>query len=91
MNFRAWGLERQLRSPVGKVRTSGASPACDTRSPAGLAKPQLRARSDDLFGWIARGELKVRIGATFVLSAAADAHRALEGRATTGKVLLLPG
>ena len=56
-----------------------------------LTPAELRARSDDLFGWIARGELKVRIGATFMLSAAADAHRALEGRATTGKVLLLPG
>jgi NADPH2:quinone reductase len=32
----------------------------------------------------------VRIGATFPLAAAADSHRALEGRATTGKVLLLP-
>ena len=56
-----------------------------------LTPAELRARSDDLFGWIARGELQVRIGATFALLAAADAHRALEGRATTGKVLLLPG
>ncbi len=51
---------------------------------------ELRARADDLFGWIARGELKVRIGATFPLTAVADAHRAIEGRATTGKVLLTP-
>jgi NADPH:quinone reductase len=51
---------------------------------------ELQARAGDLFAWIARGELKVRIGATFPLSAAAEAHRALEGRATTGKVLLLP-
>lgn len=51
---------------------------------------ELRARSGDLFAWIAKGELKVRIGATYPLTAAADAHRALEGRGTTGKVLLLP-
>ncbi len=51
---------------------------------------ELRARSGDLFNWIADGSLKVRIGATFPLAAAADAHRALEGRGTTGKVLLLP-
>lgn len=51
---------------------------------------ELRARSGDLFAWIASGALKVRVGATFPLTAAADAHRALEGRATTGKVLLLP-
>jgi NADPH2:quinone reductase len=55
-----------------------------------LTPAELRARSDDLFAWIAAGKLKVRIGATFALTAAADAHRALEGRATTGKVLLLP-
>jgi NADPH2:quinone reductase len=51
---------------------------------------ELRQRADDLFAWIRDGSLKVRIGATFPLQAAADAHRALEGRKTTGKVLLLP-
>ena len=51
---------------------------------------ELRARSGDLFAWIATCALKVRIGATFALTAAADAHRALEGRGTTGKVMLLP-
>jgi NADPH2:quinone reductase len=51
---------------------------------------ELRARADDLFAWIANGTLQVRIGASFPLAAATDAHRALEGRATTGKVLLLP-
>lgn len=51
---------------------------------------ELRARTNDLFAWIKAGELNVRIGATYPLAAAADAHRALEGRQTTGKVLLLP-
>jgi NADPH2:quinone reductase len=51
---------------------------------------ELRNRSGDLFQWITRHELSVRIGATFPLSRAADAHRALEGRETTGKVLLVP-
>jgi len=56
-----------------------------------IATPaELRARSGDLFKWIAAGSLQVRIGATFPLTEAAAAHRALEGRATTGKVLLLP-
>lgn len=49
-----------------------------------------RARAGDLFGWIARGEVRVRIGARFPLTKAAEAHRALEGRATTGKVVLVP-
>ncbi|HVS50903.1 MAG TPA: quinone oxidoreductase [Opitutaceae bacterium] len=56
-----------------------------TQTPA-----ELRQRSDDLFKWIADGSLKVRIGASFPLRDAAQAHQALEGRATTGKVLLLP-
>ena len=47
----------------------------------------LRERTDELFGWMADG-LDVRIGARFSLENAADAHRALEGRQTTGKVLL---
>jgi NADPH2:quinone reductase len=53
-------------------------------------REELNARAGDLFRWVQTGELNVRIGATFPLAAAAEAHRALEGRATTGKVLLLP-
>ena len=49
---------------------------------------ELRSRADDLFAWVASGQLSVRIGAEFPLAAAAEAHRALEGRRTTGKVLL---
>jgi NADPH2:quinone reductase len=49
---------------------------------------ELGARADDLFRWVRAGELKVRIGATYPMAAAAEAHRALESRATTGKVLL---
>jgi NADPH2:quinone reductase len=54
------------------------------------AAAEFRSRTDDLFRWLAAGELKVRVGAVFPLSEAAAAHRALEGRRTTGKVLLLP-
>ena len=56
-----------------------------------LLNPQERLwRSSEVFGAAADGSLSVRIGATFPLSEAADAHRALEARATTGKVLLVP-
>jgi NADPH2:quinone reductase len=55
-----------------------------------LTNEELNARAGDLFRWVQAGELDVRVGATYPLSAAAEAHRALEGRATTGKVLLLP-
>jgi len=47
-------------------------------------------RANDLFGWIARGRLEVRIDRTFRLDEAAEAHRYLEGRNTKGKVLLIP-
>lgn len=56
-----------------------------------LSAEETRARANDLFAWVEQSVLKVRVGATFQLSKAADAHRALEGRVTTGKVLLLPG
>jgi len=53
-------------------------------------REELLERSGDLFNWLAAGELKLRIDKTFPLSEAAEAHRQLEGRKTTGKVLLIP-
>lgn len=53
-------------------------------------REELLQRSGDLFKWIANGELKLRINKTFALKDAAEAHRQLEGRKTTGKVLLIP-
>lgn len=53
-------------------------------------RDELLSRTTDLFGWIAKGELEVSIGGTYPLEAAADAHRDLEGRRTTGKLLLIP-
>ncbi|WP_407709375.1 quinone oxidoreductase family protein [Arthrobacter nitrophenolicus] len=49
-----------------------------------------RWRSDEIFTAAADGSLKVRIGARYPLAQAAQAHRDLEGRRTTGKVLLVP-
>jgi len=54
------------------------------------SRQELLRRSGDLFTWIAAGDLSVRIGATYPLAEAAAAHDALEGRATTGKVILIP-
>jgi NADPH:quinone reductase len=53
-------------------------------------RDDLVRRAGDVLGWIQKGELKLRIGATFPLADTARAHQALEGRRTTGKVLLLP-
>ncbi|MFJ5861379.1 quinone oxidoreductase family protein [Pseudarthrobacter sp. NPDC092439] len=49
-----------------------------------------RWRSDEIFAAAADGSLKVRIGAKYPLAEAGQAHRDLEGRKTTGKVLLVP-
>ena len=51
-------------------------------------REELLARSSDLCARIADGSLSVRIGARYPLAEAAQAHRALESRATTGKVIL---
>lgn len=53
-------------------------------------REKLLERASDLFDWIVAGQLDVRIGEHFALEDAAEAHRALEGRRTTGKVLLHP-
>lgn len=53
-------------------------------------RKELLERSNDLFRWIASGELKLRISKSFPLAEAAEAQRELEGRKTTGKVLLIP-
>lgn len=55
-----------------------------------IAPPEGQERADALFASMAAGELSIRIGATFALDEAAEAHRALEGRLTTGKVLIRP-
>jgi NADPH2:quinone reductase len=53
-------------------------------------REELLWRAGDLFNWIKSGDLKLRIEKTFPLSEAAEAHRILDGRNTTGKVLLIP-
>jgi NADPH2:quinone reductase len=53
-------------------------------------RTELELRAREVLGAILAGKLDVRIGARFALADAAAAHRALEGRATTGKVLLIP-
>jgi NADPH2:quinone reductase len=55
-----------------------------------LDEAELRWRASDVLGWIAGGELALRIEHEYPLAHAAEAHRALEGRKTTGKVLLIP-
>jgi len=53
-------------------------------------RAELLARAGEVLGWIRAGKLKVRIGLELPLDQAAEAHRRLESRSTTGKVLLVP-
>ena len=56
-----------------------------------VTRDELDKRSGDILGWIAEGSLKLRIAHVYPLAEAAQAHRDLEGRKTTGKILLIPG
>ena len=55
-----------------------------------LTRTELLQRAGDVFGWVQSGKLKVRISETLPLKEASKAHHLLEGRKTTGKVLLMP-
>jgi NADPH2:quinone reductase len=54
------------------------------------ARAELVRRASDVLGWVKSGQLKLRIHQRVPLKDAAEAHRMLEGRTTTGKVLLIP-
>jgi NADPH2:quinone reductase len=54
------------------------------------SRAELLERAGDVLGWVADGTLRLRIDRELPLARAADAHRALEARGTTGKLLLVP-
>jgi NADPH2:quinone reductase len=54
------------------------------------SREELFWRAESLFSWIGQGNLNVHIGGTYNLSEADQAHRDLEGRKTTGKLILIP-
>ena len=55
-----------------------------------LNRAELLSRASDVLGGVADGTLRVRVDREVPLARAAEAHQALEARATTGKVLLIP-
>ena len=55
-----------------------------------VTREELLRRAGELFGWIGDGQLDIEIGLRVPLAETAEAHRLLQGRATSGKVLLLP-
>jgi NADPH:quinone reductase len=54
-------------------------------------REELLWRAGDVLGWVQSGALKIRIEKSYPLKEAPQAHRDLEGRKTSGKILLLPG
>ena len=55
-----------------------------------VSREDLERRAGDVLQWVLDGSLNLRAEHHYPLAKAADAHRALEGRRTTGKVLLIP-
>ncbi len=87
----AFGNASGAVAPVDPLRLSRGGSLYLTRPTLGThvaTTEALRGRSDAVFSAVSSGRLDVHIGARFPLVQAADAHRALEGRATTGKVLI---
>ena len=78
-------LDLQVLNAKGALYVTRPALAQYTRT-----REEYQGRARDLFGWLAAGRLQLRIGATYPLADAARAHQDLQGRRTTGKLLLLP-
>jgi NADPH2:quinone reductase len=78
-------LDPQLLNQKGSLFLTRPTLAHYTRT-----REELLQRAAEVLGDVAAGRLKVRIGREFPLSEAAAAHRELEARRTTGKILLIP-
>lgn len=79
--------------PVDPLRLNAAGSIFMTRPKSGdytATREELDWRAGELFGAVAEGSLKIRIGGTYPLADARRAHEDLEGRRTTGKLLLKP-
>jgi NADPH2:quinone reductase len=55
-----------------------------------VTRQDLEKRAGDVLGWVKSGELQLRVEHVMALSEAPEAHRQLESRLTTGKVVLIP-
>ncbi|HTV18330.1 MAG TPA: quinone oxidoreductase [Polyangiaceae bacterium] len=78
-------MDPQVLSAGGSLFLTRPTLAHYTRDRA-----ELMGRANALFRAVSDGTLQVRIGGTFPLAEARRAHEALEGRETTGKILLIP-
>ncbi len=79
-------FDLQRLIPAGSLFVTRPSIGHYTRDRA-----ELTGRTDELFGWIASGQLDVHVGGRYPLVDARQAHDDLRSRRTTGKLLLIPG
>jgi len=88
-------LYGQASGPVGPF-DSGAirNGSCFLTRPSlgdyTATREELLQRANEVLGWVGSGELKLHVSQTLPLEHAVEAHRQLEGRQSTGKILLTP-
>ena len=87
-----YGQSSGAADPVGRAALSRGSVflTCPGLADYTADRGELEWRAGEVLGWVASGELKVRIGGTFALADAPEAHRQLQSRESTGKLLLIP-
>ena len=88
-------LYGQSSGPVPTVTLATLNPKSLFLTRPGLfsytaTREELEWRAGDVLGWVQSGKLNVKVHGRFALSDAAEAHRQLQGRLTTGKLLLIP-
>ena len=88
-------LYGQSSGPVPTVTLAALNPKSLFLTRPGLnsytaTREELEWRAGDVLGWVQSGALNVKVHGRFALSDAAEAHRQLQGRLTTGKLLLIP-
>ena len=88
-------LYGQAGGPVGQVdsgvlRGGSLSLIRPSLGDYTATRDELTQRADDVLRWVQSGEVKLYVGLELPLSEAQEAHRRLEGRETTGKILLTP-
>ena len=92
-SFVLYGAASGPVPPIDPQQLSRAGSIFFSRPTAGhfmRTHAELSARAAEVFAAIAAGTLDVRVGHTYPLAQAAQAHRDLEARATTGKLILVP-
>jgi NADPH2:quinone reductase len=88
-------LYGQASGPVPPVALSVLNPKSLFLTRPGLGsytatRAELEQRAGEVLGWVASGKLNIKIHGRYALKDAAEAHRELQGRLTSGKLLLIP-